>query len=121
MRVKTGPIRRRRHKKLLKEARGFYGGRSRHFRKAKEQLERSLCYAFRDRAQKKRDFRKLWIMQINAACRIYELSYSNFIHGLKLLNIELDRKSLSNLAIYEEEAFKTIALKVKDVIANKVS
>ena len=73
MRVKTGVVRRRRHKKILKLARGFYAGRSRQFRKAKEQLERSLVYAFRDRKQKKREFRKLWIIRINAACRMNEI------------------------------------------------
>ena len=90
-RVKTGVVRRRRHKKILKLARGFYSARHKHFRKAKEQLERSLCYAFRDRKQKKRDFRKLWIVRINAACRINAISYSRFMFGLKKAGIALDR------------------------------
>lgn len=108
MRVKTGVVRRRRHKKVLKLARGFYSGRRKHFRKAKEQLERSLCYAFRDRKQKKRDFRSLWIVRINAACRINDISYSKFIHGLKRANIELDRKILADMAISDPQAFAAI-------------
>ena len=83
-RVKTGVVRRRRHKKVLKLARGFFGGRRKHFRKAKEQLERSLVYAYRDRRQKKRDIRKLWIIRINAACRLNDINYSRFINGLRL-------------------------------------
>ena len=87
MRVKTGFVRRRRHKRLLKQAKGFYSGRRKHFRKAKEQLERSLVYAYRDRRNRKRDFRKLWITRINAACRLNGISYSKFIHALKKANI----------------------------------
>ncbi|WP_299328575.1 50S ribosomal protein L20 [uncultured Helicobacter sp.] len=113
MRVKTGVVRRRRHKKVLKLARGFYSGRRKHFRKAKEQLERSLCYAFRDRKQKKRDFRSLWIVRINAACRINDISYSKFIHGLKRANIELDRKILADMAINDPQAFALIVQKAK--------
>ncbi len=109
MRVKTGVVRRRRHKKILKLARGFYSGRRKHFRKAKEQLERGMCYAFRDRKQKKRDFRSLWIVRINAACRINGMSYSKFMHGLKLANIELDRKILADMAMNDPQSFaKTI-------------
>ncbi|MGP1450802.1 MAG: 50S ribosomal protein L20 [Wolinella sp.] len=107
-RVKTGIVRRQRHKKVLKLARGFYSGRRKHFRKAKEQLERSLCYAFRDRKQKKRDFRSLWITRINAACRINEISYSRFMHGLKLANIELDRKILADMAMNEPVNFAKV-------------
>ena len=113
MRVKTGVVRRRRHKKILKLARGFYSGRRKHFRKAKEQLERSLYYAFRDRKQKKREFRKLWIVRINAACRLNGISYSRFINGLAKAGIELDRKILANLAMNEPAAFKEIAEKAK--------
>jgi len=109
MRVKTGVVRRRRHKKLLKQARGFYSGRRKHFRKAKEQLERSLVYAYRDRRNKKRDFRRLWIVRINAAARLNELSYSRFMHGLKLANIELDRKVLADMAMNAPESFATVA------------
>ena len=108
-RVKTGVVRRRRHKKVLKLARGFYSGRRKHFRKAKEQLERSLVYAYRDRRRKKRDFRRLWIVRINAACRLNDLSYSKFINGLKKAGIELDRKILADLAMNDAAAFAKIA------------
>ena len=113
MRVKTGTVRRKRHKKILKMAKGFYSGRRKHFRKAKEQVERSLVYAFRDRKQKKRDFRKLWIIRINAACRLNDISYSRFINGLKKANIELDRKILADLAMNEPEVFAQIVEKAK--------
>ncbi len=113
MRVKTGVVRRRRHKKVLKQARGFYSGRRKHFRKAKEQLERSLVYAYRDRKQKKRDFRKLWITRINAACRLNDISYSRFMHGLKLAGIELDRKILADMAMNEPVHFSKIVEKAK--------
>jgi len=109
MRVKTGIVRHRRHKKLLKQARGFYSGRRKHFRKAKEQLERSLVYAYRDRRQKKRDFRKLWIMRINAATRLNGMNYSTFMHGLKLANIELDRKILADMAMNTPTSFAKVA------------
>ncbi len=108
MRVKTGVVRRRRHKKLLKQARGFFSGRRKHFRKAKEQLERSLVYAYRDRRQKKRDFRRLWITRINAACRLNDISYSRFINGLKKANIELDRKILADFAMNDAAAFTKV-------------
>lgn len=117
MRVKTGVVRRRRHKKVLKLARGFYAGRSRQFRKAKEQLERSLVYAFRDRKQKKREFRKLWIIRINAACRMNEISYSRFMHGLKKANIELDRKILADMAMNKPEDFTAVVAQAKKAIA----
>ncbi len=117
MRVKTGIVRRRRHKKILKMARGFFSGRHKHFRKAKEQLERSLYYAFRDRKQKKRDFRKLWIVRINAACRLNGLSYSKFINGLNKAGIELDRKILADLALNQPAAFADIAAKAKAALA----
>ncbi len=116
MRVKTGVVRRRRHKKILKMAKGFYSGRRKHFRKAKEQVERSLVYAFRDRKQKKRDFRKLWIMRINAACRLNDISYSRFINGLKKAEIELDRKILADLAMNEPETFAKIVQKAKEAL-----
>lgn len=113
MRVKTGVVRRRRHKKILKLARGFYSGRRKHFRKAKEQLERSMYYAFRDRKQKKRDFRSLWIVRINAACRINDISYSKFMHGIKLANIDLDRKILADMAMNDPVAFAKIVQTAK--------
>jgi large subunit ribosomal protein L20 len=101
--------RHRRHKKLLKQARGFYSGRRKHFRKAKEQLERSLVYAYRDRRQRKRDFRKLWIIRINAAARLNDMNYSRFMHGLKLAGIELDRKVLADMAMNDPAAFSKVA------------
>lgn len=112
-RVKTGVVRRQRHKKILKLARGFYSGRRKHFRKAKEQLERSLVYAYRDRRQKKRDFRRLWIVRINAACRLNDISYSRFINGLSKANIDLDRKILADMAMNDPKAFSAIATKAK--------
>ena len=112
-RVKTGVVRRRRHKKDLKLARGFFSARHKHFRKAKEQLERSLVYAYRDRRRKKRDFRRLWIVRINAACRLNDMSYSRFIAGLKKANIELDRKILADLAMNDAKAFSELASKAK--------
>ncbi|UPT77476.1 50S ribosomal protein L20 [Sulfurovum sp. XGS-02] len=117
MRVKTGVVRHRRHKRLLKQARGFYSGRRKHFRKAKEQLERSLVYAYRDRRQKKRDFRRLWIVRINAAARLNGLNYSTFMHGLKLANIELDRKILADMAMNAPESFAKVAEASKAAIA----
>lgn len=112
-RVKTGTIRRARHKKILKMAKGFYSGRRKHFRKAKEQVERSLVYAYRDRRQKKRDFRKLWIIRINAACRLNDISYSKFMFGLKKAGIELDRKILADMAMNDEKSFAGVMTQVK--------
>ena len=112
-RVKTGIVRRRRHKKILKLARGFYSGRRKHFRKAKEQLERSMVYAFRDRRQKKRDFRRLWITRINAACRLNDISYSRFINALNKANINLDRKILADMAMNDAEAFAVVVKQAK--------
>lgn len=112
-RVKTGVVRRRRHKKILKLAKGFYSGRRKHFRKAKEQLERSMMYAFRDRKQKKREFRKLWIIRINAACRLNDINYSRFINGLKKANIELDRKILADMAMNDAAAFSAVVAQAK--------
>lgn len=117
MRVKTGTVRHRRHKRLLKQARGFYSGRRKHFRKAKEQLERSLVYAYRDRRQKKRDFRRLWIVRINAATRLNGMNYSTFMHGLKLANIELDRKILADMAMNAPESFTKVAEASKAALA----
>ncbi len=117
MRVKTGVVRTRRHKRLLKKAKGFYSGRRKHFRKAKEQLERSMVYAYRDRRQKKRDFRRLWIVRINAAARLNGMNYSTFMHGLKLANIELDRKILADMAMNAPESFAKIAEASKSAIA----
>lgn len=112
-RVKTGVVRHRRHKKVLKLARGFYSGRRKHFRKAKEQLERSMVYAYRDRKQKKRDFRRLWIVRINAACRLNDMNYSTFMNGLKQAGIELDRKILADMAMNDPAAFTAVAAQAK--------
>lgn len=112
-RVKTGVVRRRRHKKVLKAAKGFFSGRRKHFRKAKEQLERSMVYAYRDRKQNKREFRKLWIIRINAACRLNDMSYSVFINGLKKAGIELDRKILADMAMNDAAAFSALAAAAK--------
>ncbi len=112
-RVKTGVVRRRRHKKVLKAAKGFFSGRRKHFRKAKEQIERSLVYAFRDRKQKKREFRKLWIIRINAASRLNGTTYSRFMNGLKKAGIELDRKILADMAMNDAAAFTALCEKAK--------
>ena len=116
MRVKTGIVRRRRHKKILKMAKGFYSGRRKHFRKAKEQIERSLVYAFRDRKQNKRNFRQLFIIRINAGCRLNGINYSKFINGLKKANIELDRKILADLAMNNPETFAKVVEEAKKAL-----
>ena len=112
-RVKTGVVRRRRHKKVLKAAKGFCSGRRKHFRKAKEQIERSLVYAFRDRKQKKREFRKLWIIRINAASRLNGTTYSRLMNGLNKAGIELDRKILADMAMNDAAAFTAVVEKAK--------
>ncbi|MDD2652038.1 MAG: 50S ribosomal protein L20 [Sulfurimonas sp.] len=116
-RVKTGVVRRRKHKKILKLAKGFYSGRRKHYRKAKEQLERSMYYSFRDRKQKKRDFRKLWIIRINAACRLNGMNYSTFINGLNRAGIELDRKVLADMAMNDATAFSAVAAASKAALS----
>lgn len=115
-RVKTGVVRRKRHKRVLKLAKGFFSGRRKHFRKAKEQVERSLCYAYRDRRSKKRDFRKLWIVRINAACRLNGISYSKFINALKKAEINLDRKILADMAMNDPQAFSVVVEKAKKAL-----
>ncbi len=109
MRVKRGFKARRRRKKILKLARGFRGGRSKLFRTAADALDKALMYAYRDRKVRKREFRRLWIARINAGARMNGLSYSKFIHGLKLANVELDRKVLAELAVSDPEGFAKIA------------
>jgi len=116
MRVKTGTVRRARHKKILKQAKGYYSSRRKHFKKAKEQVEKSLQHAFRDRKRKKRDFRRLWITRINAACRLNGISYSRFMHGLKVANIELDRKILADMAMNEPENFTNVVNAAKEAL-----
>ncbi len=112
-RVKRGFKARRRRKKILKLAKGFRGARSRCYRQAKDSVEKALCYAYRDRRQKKRSFRRLWITRINAACRLNGISYSKFINGLSKAKIGLDRKILANLAVTQPDAFKHIVEKAK--------
>jgi large subunit ribosomal protein L20 len=109
MRVKRGFKARRRRKKVLKLAKGYRGGRSKLFRTATDAVDKALMYAYRDRKARKRDFRKLWIARINAATRMNNLSYSKFIHGLKLAGVELDRKVLAELAISDPAGFSQIA------------
>ncbi len=109
MRVKRGFKARRRRKKVLKLAKGFRGGRSKLYRTAADAVDKALMYAYRDRRVRKRDFRKLWIARINAAARLNNLSYSKFIHGLKLAGVELDRKVLAELAISDPGSFAKIA------------
>lgn len=108
-RVKRGVTARARHKKVLKAAKGYYGARSRTYRVAVQAVTKAGQYAYRDRRQKKRQFRALWIVRINAAARQHGLSYSKFMNGLRKANIVIDRKVLSELAINEKAAFETIA------------
>jgi large subunit ribosomal protein L20 len=109
MRIKRGFKARRRRKKVLNLAKGFRGGRSKLFRTAADSVDKALMYAYRDRRQRKRDFRRLWIARINAAARMNDLSYSKFIHGLKKAGVELDRKVLAELAVSDPSAFAEIA------------
>ncbi|MEQ5802207.1 50S ribosomal protein L20 [Halomonas sp. H10-9-1] len=112
-RVKRGVVARRRHKKILKQAKGYYGARSRVFRVAKQAVIKAGQYAYRDRRQRKRQFRALWIQRINAGARQYGLSYSRFVGGLKKAGIEIDRKVLADLAVNEKAAFAAIVEKAK--------
>jgi large subunit ribosomal protein L20 len=109
MRVKRGFKARRRRKKILKLARGYRGGRSKLYRTAADAVDKALMYAYRDRRVRKREFRRLWIARINAAARLHNLSYSKFIHGLKLADVNLDRKVLADLAISDPSGFAKIA------------
>lgn len=112
-RVKGGTVTRKRRKKVIKLAKGYYGAKHILFKVANQQVMKSGNYAFRDRRQKKRDFRKLWIARINAAARINGLSYSRLMHGLKLAGIEVNRKMLANLAVADEQAFAQLATAAK--------
>ena len=104
-RATNNPAAKQRRKKYLKRAKGFVGGKGTQYRQARESVDRALAYAYRDRRNKKRDFRRLWITRINAASRQNDLSYSRFIYGLKQANIELDRKSLADIAVRDAESF----------------
>ncbi len=112
-RVKYSPARRRRKKRLLKRAKGYYGDRSKQYQQARRTVARALVYGYRDRRVKKRDFRRLWIARINAACRDAGIKYSQFINGLKKAKITLDRKSLAELAVRDRKAFKKLIEIVK--------
>ncbi len=118
-RVKRGVTKKARHKKILKLAKGYRGCAKNCFRVAIEKVEKALRYAYRDRRTKKRDLRGLWIQRINAAVRQNDMVYSKFINGLKLANIDLDRKVLSDLAIREPETFAKIVAKAKEALSKK--
>lgn len=107
-RAKTGVVRRKKHKKILKRAKGFWGLRSKSFRVAQQTLLNAADYEYRDRRDKKNDFRRLWITRINAACRQEGMSYSNFISGLRKSNVEINRKVLADLAVQEPESFQKL-------------
>ncbi|MGQ9825273.1 MAG: 50S ribosomal protein L20 [Desulfotomaculales bacterium] len=104
-RVKSSVVARKRHKKIIRLARGYYGAKSKLYRVAKEQVMKSLFYAYRDRRVRKRDFRKLWIARINAAARLNGLSYSRFMNGLRKAGVEINRKMLADLAVNDAQAF----------------
>ncbi|MFO7529667.1 MAG: 50S ribosomal protein L20 [Marinobacter sp.] len=112
-RVKRGVVARRRHKKIMKQAKGYYGARSRVFRVAKQAVIKAQQYAYRDRRNRKRAFRALWISRINAGARANGLSYSRLISGLKKANVEIDRKVLADLAMNEQQAFAAVVEKAK--------
>ncbi|WP_124726966.1 50S ribosomal protein L20 [Staphylospora marina] len=114
MRVKGGYVTRRRRKKILKLAKGYFGSKHRLFRTAKQQVMKSLMYAYRDRRQRKRDFRKLWIARINAAARINGMSYSRFMHGLKRAGVDINRKMLAELAVTDAKAFADLVSVAKN-------
>ena len=118
-RVKGGTVARARRKKVLKEAKGYFGSKHRLFKTAHEQVMHSGVYAFRDRKQNKRNFRKLWITRINAGCRENDISYSRFIDGLNKAGVTVNRKMLSELAIDNNEAFKDLVTIAKDALAGK--
>jgi large subunit ribosomal protein L20 len=108
VRVKRGVTAHARHRKIIKMAKGYYGTRNRLFRRANEAVMKALQYAYRDRRARKRDFRRLWIIRINAAARMHGLTYSRFMQGLKLANVEVDRKMLADIAVHDNAAFGQI-------------
>ena len=112
-RARTGTVRRARHKKVLKRAKGYWGRRSKNFRSAQQTLLNAADYAYRDRRDKKNDFRRLWITRINAAARQEGLSYSTFINGLRRSGVEINRKMLADLAVREPAAFRALADKAR--------
>ena len=117
-RVKRGPLRRRKRRRLLARAKGFYQTKSKLYRAAKEAVDTSLSYAFVGRRRKKRDFRRLWVIRINAAAREHGLSYSQFISGLKTAGVGLDRKALADLAVREPNAFAHLATQAREARAS---
>ncbi len=117
MRVKGGTVTNRRHKKILRMTKGQWGTRSKLFRRANEAMMKSYWYAYRDRRVRRRDMRRLWIARINAGARANGLNYSRFIHGLKLANVNLDRKVLADLAVRDEAAFATVVDIAKQALA----
>lgn len=119
-RVKRGVQSKARHKKILKMAKGYRGRAKSCIRVAIQRVEKALRYAYRDRRNKKRDFRGLWIQRINAAVRSHDMIYSQFIHGLKLANIDLNRKMLSEIAIHEPETFKTLVEQARKFLSESV-
>ena len=118
-RAKRGNKRLEKRKKILSLAKGYRGTKSKLYRSAKESVERALNFAYTGRKLKKRDFRKLWIVRINAACRLNEMKYSQFMHGLKLAGIELDRKVLADMAVKQPEAFAAVAVQAKDALGRQ--
>jgi large subunit ribosomal protein L20 len=116
-RVKRGVVAKARHKKVLDQAKGYYGARSKIYRVAKQAVIKAGQYAYRDRRQRKRQFRALWITRINAAARIQGLSYSQLIHGLNRAEIEVDRKILADIAVHDQAAFAVIAEAAKEALA----
>jgi|SRR5690625_4803446 len=112
-RVKGGPVTRQRRKRTLKLAKGYYGSKRTLFKTAKQQVIKSGQYAYRDRRQRKRDFRKLWITRINAAARLNDISYSKLMHGLKVAGVNINRKMLADLAVHDENAFTELTEKAK--------
>jgi len=120
-RVKGGPRAHARHKKVIKAAKGYYGRRKNCFRTAVQAVEKAGQYAYRDRRNKKRDFRKLWIQRINAAARMNGLTYGTFMHGVKLAGIELDRKALSEIAFHDEAGFAAVAKQAQAALDKKAA
>jgi large subunit ribosomal protein L20 len=118
-RAKRGNKRTEKRRKILDLAKGYRGTKSKLYRSAKESVERGLNFAYTGRKLKKRDFRKLWIVRINAACRLNDMKYSQFIHGLSLAGIELDRKSLADIAVKQPETFAAIAGQAREAISKQ--
>ena len=116
MRVKSGIVRRRRHKKIINMLKGQWGTRGRLFRRSNEAMMKSYWYAYRDRRQRRRDLRRLWITRINAASRANGLPYSKFIHGLKMANVDLDRKIMADIAVRDDVAFSKIVDVAKEAL-----